>query len=380
MRNFILLMSLILNMLLFGCRNKVSTSDSLVVNNIDASVDKSSVFQYSEYVDTSDLTFCFLETRDDILIGELIQFYIFNNYYVISTKRKVFIFDFNGKYIASIYHLGKGKGEYLALTDVYVDKNDFIYILDQKLKEILKYNFKGEFITSYNVGVVGKRFNKLNEDIWAIYTGSITVDSNYRLNYFSEKKNKIVRQFQYIHENERSWMHFSETGNFFEYGDKTFFYTVCNDTIYEINEEGIRPDLKLNHGKNSLPSYIRNGQYKDVREFLSKIEGKDYVSRLFNFTYNETTASFGILLNSSVNHVLVNHKSNKTICIKAFKNGTVDVNKNPYFLLPEIEHKGYFYKILYIDELSNIGIFHGDDKRLLNVNRNPVIVRFKFKL
>jgi hypothetical protein len=130
-----------------------STESALYTINLDSiptvdSFKMSSIFSKVKAI--------LLEETDYVVIGEIDQMQVFDNYIFIldiDKAKKLFMFDKNGKYLRQIGSMGQGPGEYTYITDFCLDTiNRAIYTLDSPKHMLYKYNFdNGKFIGSINI-------------------------------------------------------------------------------------------------------------------------------------------------------------------------------------------------------------------------------------
>ena len=128
--------------------NKEENFNIIKLDKIDAIEDKlidlDSIFENFRYVK--------LETTEISLIGNYDKILIENDIIFILDKsnlqQSIFSFDMKGKFLFKVNARGRGPGEYLEISDFYVDK-ELKYIGVLFRSKILKYNFKGEFIGEF---------------------------------------------------------------------------------------------------------------------------------------------------------------------------------------------------------------------------------------
>lgn len=92
-----------------------------------------------------------LET-DKIIIGELMDFGvdINNNYiFVDASAKQVLMFKNDGKFVKQLGREGKGPGEFIQPISVSFDENGNIYIADNRLRRISKFDSKYSYIQSF---------------------------------------------------------------------------------------------------------------------------------------------------------------------------------------------------------------------------------------
>ncbi len=148
-----LLYCTLLSLLLTSCvagKEETATENQVRTINLDVPLEEtvkaSSLFKNVKPI--------ILETREDVLIGDLGGIYIADAYIVVHDESRnnnaVFIFDLEGHFLRKIGGIGPGPEEYEEISDFAVDKEkDELYILDPSGHKINKYNIlSGKFILS----------------------------------------------------------------------------------------------------------------------------------------------------------------------------------------------------------------------------------------
>jgi len=68
---------------------------------------------------------------------------------------RIIIFDRSGKFINTLFSGGRGPGEFMRITDVYVDFiNEYIIVNDRSLLKVLFFDLNGEFVKERNISVI----------------------------------------------------------------------------------------------------------------------------------------------------------------------------------------------------------------------------------
>jgi len=146
MKNSILIGLLLLISTFNGCIEKSNKSTSKEINisvnelTLDSNRD---IFQ--------EINFIKLETNEDNPIGNVTWIKFINNNVLIfdDITQSLFLFTKEFKYVCRIRNIGKGPGQYRSISDVDVYNNNIILLVNRK--EIMNFNLKGEFISSYKL-------------------------------------------------------------------------------------------------------------------------------------------------------------------------------------------------------------------------------------
>ncbi len=111
----------------------------------------------------TNLRYIKLETNNEILLGEDLEFELDKNNVFISDGMKLLRFDVEGKFLNSIGALGKGPGEYNIVIDFFIEPSIMrIFILDPYTDKLLEYRYGGEFIQDYKIDFKALCLEKLN--------------------------------------------------------------------------------------------------------------------------------------------------------------------------------------------------------------------------
>ena len=74
------------------------------------------------------------------------------NYYVVETGGcQIKKFDKNLRYVKSFGHRGKGPGEFITPSAIFIAKNDRVYVSDDNLSKIMVYNVEGKYLEAISV-------------------------------------------------------------------------------------------------------------------------------------------------------------------------------------------------------------------------------------
>ena len=149
-------------LLLSGCLKKSQENDLTGHEDvIDIDLGEKQQFVYaSEFVDSINITP--LETNNDHLIGHIDKLICHDNRLFIldrSLAQSLFCFDLNGNIIFKINNVGKGPGEYSALKDFSIDKdNNRIVLYDLHQQKYLYYTLDGVFVKEVKVNLYFTKF------------------------------------------------------------------------------------------------------------------------------------------------------------------------------------------------------------------------------
>ncbi len=97
-----------------------------------------------------------LETTEECLIGRIGRIIEDDSLLFLLDKqsKSILVFHSSGRFSHSIYHEGKGNGDYLATKDIAVDKKrNVIYVYDDHTRLLICYDYQGGFLRKISLPV-----------------------------------------------------------------------------------------------------------------------------------------------------------------------------------------------------------------------------------
>lgn len=319
-------------MFLSSCANYVESSkiqpilhnDNIVTIDIDKA-DSFDIYLYSSILSKPRVVV--LETTDKSCIQRVRNLDIYKDrIYILDDKsNKLFVYNLSGKYLYNIGHMGRGKGEYLELSDFSIDKvNGFIYLWDEALDQALKFNLK-------NRKFVSKVHNE--RDGYRSYCMQYCFDKLYvnRTSYSQDGDNYMIKevdvstgatQNSYLDVNlyNKGWNLplRAETSCFCDRGAGFPKYMeFFSDTIIEITKNGLKPIYNLLSDnlvtQDDLYSLIKNVQETHLYDF-QKLYTANKIFNVSNFytigkyvymTFNKGIETKCLLYNNSTSKAMV---------------------------------------------------------------------------
>lgn len=275
MKNIIILFFLFA---LWGCSGKNTNSvqtKSLVT--IPISAENRSSFDLS--VLSEEAFYVQLATTDSCLVGRISKMCYVNDCIIIgSDNNTLLFFNKDGSFSHKICHQGDGPNEYIRISDFDVDgTNNTITILDTRKKQLLQYDWKGNFLgtTSLNYWVIG--FQSLNDSVNVLYSGNqVSTDNTYKLALYDSRSRVITNRFYPISADKSDYLHVHSANNLSRYEEEVLFCELYNDTIYSISSSGCTPLYYLDFGNNKVPSSFYEKKFGNIMEFHNEFFKYDY--------------------------------------------------------------------------------------------------------
>ena len=191
-----------------------------------------------------------LETNDSVLVGRISGIKLEGDKLYIHASNGLFVFNKNGKFLNTIGSKGRGPKEYLYLSEVF-PKNDIVWLVDDTGKRVLKYADSGTFLEGFDF-IKKHRFmnyyhsegdtfiaflpdlGQTNTDIMlAFFNATGLIDSVLYRNPAPEGSTMV--------------MMYNEI-TFINYGSQIKCKYMFNDTIYQIRNNQLYPDMVLSLG------------------------------------------------------------------------------------------------------------------------------------
>lgn len=128
--------------ILFSCKSSVVDVIDIDLKNKVDYIKFSRIAKDVKYID--------LELNKDCLIGSVNQFHRDDTllFFLDKRRKSIFIFNDKGNYIAKVDDVGKGPGEYIAISSFCLDsENKSICVLDSPQNKFIKYDYYGNYIS-----------------------------------------------------------------------------------------------------------------------------------------------------------------------------------------------------------------------------------------
>lgn len=165
MKNNILLL-LTIFFLATSCSNKTKAPEQVLsAQHVwDLNLSKATpVRKLSEVCDS--ISWIKLETRDDVIVGNVNKLLINSSRIILSSNNNLFIFDSDGKFLSKIDKRGRARDEYLELDDFCVMPNGNILITDAQSQKIILYRIDGTHLNTLTLDFFPESIEALNESV-----------------------------------------------------------------------------------------------------------------------------------------------------------------------------------------------------------------------
>lgn len=274
MKRILLLLPFIL---LWGCVEKHPKNNQCDLTTIPVSFNDNLPIELSDI--SEETFFVKLATEDSCLIGNIDKIYYVNDHVIIGSDNKVLLFfNKDGSFDHKISRQGNGPGEYARISDFDINKQDnTITILDTGKKQLLKYDWDGNFIDRLSLNSWAIGLQLMNDSVSVLYSGNqISTDNDYKLALYNMYSQSIFNRFYPISSKKSKYLHVYNANNFSKYKDEVLFCELYNDTIYSVFSSGCRPRYYLDFGDEKVPSSFYEEEFGNIMEFQNKFFKHDF--------------------------------------------------------------------------------------------------------
>lgn len=200
-----------------------------------------------------------LESQKDIMLGDDLHFYFYNNdiYVLDKSRKKLLRFNVEGKFLNSIGKIGKGPDELISIDDYFVDSRGVTILVRSGgfNAKIIVYSFDGhQKHTGIIHDFIGLSIEGYNGQ-YLLYTGfnkfkhthrlyrmdsALNIIDTYLKNDFSDKLIPLIEN------------------NFSKFEKRLFFKESILPVIYKITEKDLMPVYQFDFGEYSIPEKFWN--------------------------------------------------------------------------------------------------------------------------
>lgn len=379
--HYIFLFFLLFSLLVQSCKKNVFIDDSKVITatlkETNLKLIDTAFFKSRQVIE--------LETVDKSLIGVISRIIAFKNKLFIFDKprQRLFIFDDNGKFISSIYHIGQGPGEYSQITDICFDSSmkQFIFLCSIPFK-LIYYDLNGKFIREQKLDDLYFEIKADKSYIYLLRSPSYNYKANKYSIYAMDKKTQSIEPIMEAN-HEISSNHVD--GNEFVSGKNLVYSRRFDNHIYKLQNGKINTQYTIDFGKFNLSETFKNENYGVVE---------------FNNICNHNNTVYGIVNSYETSHFLffkTNHASiyslsKKTNIINEFNacfDSKYDIGTTHFLPIEDLSDKiACIYYSTFFDNYKkdlkekNVKVVLKDISNLanrVNIDSNPVLFIYQFK-
>lgn len=270
------------SILFVGCSPVSSTNETLFLK--DNLTDEISINELLGKV-----SYITIDAHSELpLIGMITKARLYEDYIYIADFKSIHVFTEEGLYINTITKYGRGRTEYVGITDFIVHK-DFIYLLDNN-KKLLKYSRNGEYIASTILDFYPASLKAINDNNLLLTSAYQSDTDKFHIldNITFERK----YSFCPINTNQITWRHFKGQSNFYEYGDILFFNEPMNNEIYQIQDTTTKIIRSLDLFGRNAPKEFWNKRFNSVLDINQEANENEFCFGTPNYVENDSIIWF----------------------------------------------------------------------------------------
>lgn len=350
------------------------SNDNIIQFNISNAINNPTEYNYIDYMEEIDI----YRLDDSIPIGQINKFAIFSDTICIITNNdKIVNYNlFSGNYMNEIGRKGRAINEYLSSyqaffvgrnvivdgsssnnLNIYTLNGDYTKSISIKTTNLLG-NYISDRISCGDNHFLGYHFNKTGTD--SLFVLKISTDGEIVKKYnrtTNIKKHKPIDVGGF--------------GQLYKYKNYNLVWEQCNDSIYRIENNTLKPYIILKRNKNHIYNPLKKDNKRDVL--------------LGNFHETNKFLFIDVYSRQDNNGILICNKNNASVSFYLYKEMNI-IDRSIFInnLCDQYDNK-YMYS--YIDAFEYIT---ANNKGLLdkyniiknisiNENSNPLILRVKYK-
>ena len=216
-----------------------------------------------------------LETNENCRLYDYNKIKVNDSYISFEAQDQLFLFNQKGEFISKLSRKGRGKGEYIGITDYEVTSNN-IYILSWVQQALLKYDMNGRFIDKYDLHEYYASF-KIVDNTHVFLCSSRSNSSNINFALYDLNKRSVVYSCDYFDRNEG--VMFASFNDFIFSKDSVCYVTHPFDyMVYKLTPNEFSPLYNLSFNtKNQLPTNYEEIPVFDLNE---QMRNKDVVKAI----------------------------------------------------------------------------------------------------
>ena len=195
-----------------------------------------------------------LETNDSCLIGNVKRLRFTEKYIFISdgTTQKVLMFNVDGSFVQSIGKIGGGPHEYYQLGTFDID-GDSLFIQDIASKKYIVFDYhKKEYKEDINYPYHHLELIAQGDIFYELSSYFEFEKGHYNLFVHNLKSGTIDFMLPFSKEVNKSCNYFVLNRQMCKNGAQTLFCFPLNDTIYQLDDKGIKASYEINFSKRTI--------------------------------------------------------------------------------------------------------------------------------
>ena len=388
-----LLLILILTVTVSSCNNSAKVSgEGEMINYIDVDsrweMSLDTLLTKTEYIS--------LETTPESLLGDIQAIKTDDSLYFIKDATRVLIFGYNGEFINQAGMVGRGSNEYTYIHDFFLDRvRKHVCIIDRTRKKVFKYDYNGRFHESVNLDLGGRqnKFAETDADGNLIIYYSLKYagagNSDYQYGVFSLTDGKYIdsKDFleNYIYSGNRGLMAIAQYP-VSHTKERVLLLSGGSNIIYEYKNGILTPAYMVQTDKAIADkNYFEKNKDIDYLDLVKEMRADNsYFSGLNNII---ETSQYLMLLLEGKKSLFWDKKSGLGISVNQLLNpltNSYSITMSNPFCIGNGDHVVGFVNASQITPNKDKILTSGDEKLVSLISSideysNPVLCRYYFK-
>lgn len=273
-----------------SCQLKSPEKQEVWVADVRSAIQKETPFSMKD--DVEGIEYIPLETTDSCLISNVTALIMDDEFIFLQNGKtdQNFQFTRRGKFVREVGKVGEGPGEYPPNTvlEPGLDTKKREIYLNRHCLPAMVYSYDGEFLrTDTTVTEFVSNRYLLDNGCWALAGASLSpVQQSPWLAALKDKNNRIIATKTAFPANLSADVCYMKEIQFVPFQNSALAFTLCNDTLFRITEEGIAPACIYDR-KNGTGYYEK---IADINEFAK--DNINTSSTIDLFTFFETSRYF----------------------------------------------------------------------------------------
>lgn len=326
----------------------------------------------NDFIDS--LNYISLESTNNSIIGYITGLYVSQDriYVMDYLKSKgVFIFNKDGKFLFNIQKIGNGPGEYIYLSDFWVNENSKEIIILANGNKLIFYDYNGNYTKTlqFSSELGGFYFLPFKKKF---VIGNVASSEKKEFLYFADnQKANIIDNFLEIPEGIDKISRTSDIG--YSKNKNGYLFTYPNSiSIYEINENDVLEKYNFNVPQNEVLAKQKLDELKKMDEREATMKSLDYFSLESYFEIGDKLF-FVCTINKKRNWGIYNIKNNS---LKYCNEKKIIENSKIEFASPTFLNKLNDSTLVGVIDIQSI--LKNDSVKVfnetkVNVNSNPIV-------
>jgi len=241
-----------------------SYADSVVQADLQIKIgdfDPDLVLKYSDVYEK--VSYVKLETLDNSLIGNIDKIVATEDKFIImdqSLAKMVFVFNRDGKFLNRIGSVGGGPEEYDEPSDIAYDKYyDDLLVLCHNKKTILRYKLNGTFVGKTTFDWWVRSIFVIDDNAYLLFFNNNMQPNRKKNNYnitIIDKEGQILKNL--LPYDEKTGKLSPPMPTFSYYENEILFKPYYSNTVYNLDNNEIKPKYYLDFGDRKVPNSLLN--------------------------------------------------------------------------------------------------------------------------